>query len=737
MTTVATTTVGSFETIDDDPDPPLPARYYHFDGVECQDDGGNDAGRMEDIAQKCVQNAMDRKASKPFFSKDSHDKKTLDDDLGRRSTRSNTHFCGGTHPPEPSANSSSPHLRSHDSSAIHILTEAYLVPNPTGSNGDTVHHEDGNHFAVDPTIPVSVEARPIRLQPWYKHRRTQCLIGVIVVLCVSLAGIVGITFRSGANDGDDGVGVGEDGGGVDGNDGFGVGDVDVEVEVGTESETLPPGDSNAVFVPSSGSPTLSPSLLKLEGVDEKGEAEVELEAEVEAGSSELMDLMKEEGEEGDGSLPPTLHPIQYAGLHSADNNETSPSSGIIPSSSTSTLATPNPTADNFFSEPPITETILPTSIHPVISTANLTNTPTSLLIEASSSAPITPPNIAMSLTERPTVPIPSTIPPTTTNPTTTPLTQESTTPSPAPSQTNPESCITIAFTTDEYSHETSWSLTSISNADQPIPTETIVASQPPDSYEPHQTVSERICLPDGTYRFTIRDRHGDGFGLGSEPYRLFLGDREILFGKFLSSEISHDIRIGYDVVVNATMTERERQWLVAHNLRRKEWHEWYNKTYVPLHWSPELAVGAAEWAEQLQWQCCCDDDNGDLAVSGMEGGENIRKTTGKGQMTLPEDVLKTWVDGKMMDFGTIGSGTYPANEDLTQVLWRATKYVGCGDSLKEFEDGSICLIQVCRYITPGNCAMGRYNASEGDNWLIPMLEDHSFCPPSCPSGGCF
>jgi len=122
----------------------------------------------------------------------------------------------------------------------------------------------------------------------------------------------------------------------------------------------------------------------------------------------------------------------------------------------------------------------------------------------------------------------------------------------------------------------------------------------------------------------------------------------------------------------------------------------------------------------------------------MEGGENIRKTTGKGQMTLPEDVLRTWVDRKMMDMGsTSGGGKYPANEHLTQVLWRATKYVGCGDSLEEYEDGSICQIQVCRYITPGNCAMGQYDASEGDNWLIPMLEDHSYCPPSCPSGGCF
>jgi len=34
-----------------------------------------------------------------------------------------------------------------------------------------------------------------------------------------------------------------------------------------------------------------------------------------------------------------------------------------------------------------------------------------------------------------------------------------------------------------------------------------------------------------------------------------------------------------------TMTSRDRQYLAAHNKRRREWHTRYDKEYVPLKWS--------------------------------------------------------------------------------------------------------------------------------------------------------
>ena len=33
--------------------------------------------------------------------------------------------------------------------------------------------------------------------------------------------------------------------------------------------------------------------------------------------------------------------------------------------------------------------------------------------------------------------------------------------------------------------------------------------------------------------------------------------------------------------------------------------------------------------------------------------------------------------------------------------------------------------------------MASYDATEGENWLEPMLEDHSSCGNACPIEGCF
>jgi len=54
-------------------------------------------------------------------------------------------------------------------------------------------------------------------------------------------------------------------------------------------------------------------------------------------------------------------------------------------------------------------------------------------------------------------------------------------------------------------------------------------------------------------------------------------------------------------------------------------------------------------------------------------------------------------------------------------LWRPSKYLGCGESVKAYGGGQ-CHIQVCRYAKPGNCGMSTYNSTDGDNWLVPMLK---------------
>lgn len=68
---------------------------------------------------------------------------------------------------------------------------------------------------------------------------------------------------------------------------------------------------------------------------------------------------------------------------------------------------------------------------------------------------------------------------------------------------------------------------------------------------------------------------------------------------------------------------------------------------------------------------------------------------------------------------------------------RASTYLGCGDAVQEYDDGSVCRIQVCRYAKAGNCAMAKYNATVGDNYLIPMLMDDTLCAPQCSPEGCY
>ena len=68
----------------------------------------------------------------------------------------------------------------------------------------------------------------------------------------------------------------------------------------------------------------------------------------------------------------------------------------------------------------------------------------------------------------------------------------------------------------------------------------------------------------------------------------------------------------------------------------------------------------------------------------------------------------------------------PENGHLTQVLWRATTWVGCADA----SNGDYH-IQVCRYARPGNCNLGSY-----ESWLEPMLLDSSPCGNECHPSDC-
>ena len=128
------------------------------------------------------------------------------------------------------------------------------------------------------------------------------------------------------------------------------------------------------------------------------------------------------------------------------------------------------------------------------------------------------------------------------------------------------------------------------------------------------------------------------------------------------------INIGYDP--KPSMTQRDTEYLRAHNKRRRTWHEMHNKTYVPLQWSQKLAEESLVWAYELLNECNSTDIEHE---HGVLEGENLAKNVGNfagwGQLYPPENIVRRWVD---FEVGWL----YPANAHLTQALWRGSKYMG-------------------------------------------------------------
>lgn len=172
------------------------------------------------------------------------------------------------------------------------------------------------------------------------------------------------------------------------------------------------------------------------------------------------------------------------------------------------------------------------------------------------------------------------------------------------------------------------------------------------------------------------------------------------------------------------MSSTELEWLDSHNTRRKDYHESAGETYIPLVWSSELADHALTWAETLSQEYDCSVST-DPDVQGDEGQNVSGYYGGSGTPESPETMLGYWVEDNV-------GNDYPDNQKLTQVIWRATEYVGCASSVYDHGD-RFCRVHVCNYIRPGNCNMGSY-----DDWTVPMLADSSPCGLECPAGeGCF
>lgn len=175
-------------------------------------------------------------------------------------------------------------------------------------------------------------------------------------------------------------------------------------------------------------------------------------------------------------------------------------------------------------------------------------------------------------------------------------------------------------------------------------------------------------------------------------------------------------------------------------------HEANGKTYVPLQWSQSLADEAKLYAQEL---VSANAGSNVLSLTHdpnaqAEGyGENLFAYSSDGNSytgyPTTEYILSAWVEGEQ---------DLPWNDNghLTQVLWRATEWVGCADAssgtMEELhEDGWTKRIvpvgphfTVCRYARAGNCNMPA--PGEDADWLTPTMADTSICGTACHPNDC-
>jgi Cysteine-rich secretory protein family len=177
-----------------------------------------------------------------------------------------------------------------------------------------------------------------------------------------------------------------------------------------------------------------------------------------------------------------------------------------------------------------------------------------------------------------------------------------------------------------------------------------------------------------------------------------------------------------------SLTDTEVKWLNGHNTRRKNYFAQNSLGPKDLKWSETLKNSAQQYANRLLE---LGGDNKCVIQHGYDGdeygGENLHTNWGTSISTVsasPDEVLNGWFDEEInLPFGQ--------NGHATQVVFRSTHYVGCGQSQKKLSNGGKCFINVCRYLSPGNCNMSR------NGWKSRTLDDDAQCPPLCPPEGCF
>jgi len=117
----------------------------------------------------------------------------------------------------------------------------------------------------------------------------------------------------------------------------------------------------------------------------------------------------------------------------------------------------------------------------------------------------------------------------------------------------------------------------------------------------------------------------------------------------------------------------------------------------PLNWNPALAQSAQEWADHL-----AQTEQFEHARENPRNPEGENLWAGTRGYYSPEAMVNAWIREKKF----FQPGVFPNNsttgrvEDVghyTQVVWRATREVGCAKAAGAHED-----VLVCRYAEAGN-----------------------------------
>lgn len=134
----------------------------------------------------------------------------------------------------------------------------------------------------------------------------------------------------------------------------------------------------------------------------------------------------------------------------------------------------------------------------------------------------------------------------------------------------------------------------------------------------------------------------------------------------------------------------KQEWLDAHNKARAE------VGVRPLEWSETVEESAKRWAEQMGKMCRMYHER----KSGY--GENLWMGIGGGDRPIAAAV-GAWVKEKRY-YNPKNPRWCTGGECMhyTQVVWSASRFLGCAEVKCNRKDGKPATIRVCRYDPPGN-----------------------------------